>query len=237
MSRAFASMARSWSSSCGVLALKKGSMSRPQTRAGGNGTGTVPCRSVQCSTLRTPPRSCSSRSSASATGHRPMTGCSSPCDWASAMAPGGSSTAGMQPRHQIGRQQRRVAGRRHDPARVGRIGRRPAHAGQHAGERADEAVDRVGHDRQPEGRKARGIAVGIDDHGADLGPQPADDVGQHGPAGELEQPLVAAAHAARLAAGEHHARHVRPARSSQHLECLLADRGRSDRSRSHRRRR
>src|SRR5215831_16031285 len=83
-----ANMVRSWSSSSGVLALKKGSMSRPHTRMGGNGTAMVPCRSVQVSTLRTPARSCSSRSSASATGHRPMTGWSSPCDCASAMAPG-----------------------------------------------------------------------------------------------------------------------------------------------------
>ena len=53
-----ASIARSWSSSCGVLALKNGSISRPQTRAGRNGTATVPWRSVQCRTLRTPVPSC-----------------------------------------------------------------------------------------------------------------------------------------------------------------------------------
>src|SRR5438876_592733 len=41
----FDSIVRNWPNSCGVLALKNGSMSRPQTRAGGNGTGTVPCRS------------------------------------------------------------------------------------------------------------------------------------------------------------------------------------------------
>src|SRR5262245_14030757 len=71
---ALESMERSWSSSCGVLALKKGSMSMPHTCAGGNGTGTVPCRSVQSRTLRTPDESCASRSSASATGHSPITG-------------------------------------------------------------------------------------------------------------------------------------------------------------------
>ena len=48
-----------------------------------------------------------------------------------------------------------------------------------------------------EGRKARGIAVGIDDHGADLGRSRQTTWLQHGLAGELEQPLVAAAHAPR----------------------------------------
>ena len=212
-------MARSWSSSCGVLALKKGSMSMPHTRAGGNGTGTVPCRSVQCSTLRTPACSCASRSSASATGHRPMTGCSSPCDWASAMAPGRSSTAAMSCATRSRRQQGRVAGGRHDPAGGGCMGRRPAHARQHAGQRADEAANRVRYHRQTEGRKALRIAVGVDHHGADLGAEPADDVAQHGPAGQLQEPLVAAAHAPRLAAGQQHAGDVA---TSAHLKTSKA---------------
>src|SRR5262245_19352132 len=86
-----ASSSRRLASSSGVLALKNGSRSTPPIRTSGNGTGTVPWRSVQASTLRTPTASCASRSSASATGHRPITGCSSPDDWASAMAPGRSS--------------------------------------------------------------------------------------------------------------------------------------------------
>ena len=49
---------------------------RPRCRAG-------PSSAAPCARR---PASCSSRSSASATGHRPITGCSSPCDWASAMA-------------------------------------------------------------------------------------------------------------------------------------------------------
>src|SRR5262245_7558766 len=48
-------------------------------------TPTVPCRSVHASTLRTPWRSCSSRSAASATGHRPITGCRVPLERASAI--------------------------------------------------------------------------------------------------------------------------------------------------------
>ena len=73
------------------------------------GTATVPCRSVQCRTLRTPPRSCSSRSSASATGHRPITGCSSPSDAPARWRPGRSRSPASSRCDQIGRQQRRVA--------------------------------------------------------------------------------------------------------------------------------
>ena len=204
----WATSARSSASSCGVLALKNGSISTPPMRTGANGTGIVPCRSVQCSTLRTPCASCASRSSASATGQRPITGCSSPCDWASGMARSRPPAAVQQAGDEVRGEERRVAGGGCDPARRGRVGGRPAHAGEDAGERADEAFNRVGDDGQAELGEAGRIAVGVDGDAADLGPQAIEDVLQHGLAGEVEQALVAAAHAPRLPAGEDDARDV-----------------------------
>src|SRR5262245_34487606 len=85
--------ARKASSSAGVLALKNGSISTPARRAGAKSTATVPWRPVQSRTLRTPPASAASRSAASATGHRPITGCSSPLERASAILPLPPATA------------------------------------------------------------------------------------------------------------------------------------------------
>jgi hypothetical protein len=125
-------------------------------------------------------------------------------------------------RHQIARQQRRIAGCRHDPARVRCVAGRPAHAGQHPGQRADEAFDRVGHHRQREGCKAPRITVGVDDGRGNLRGQPVDDVAQHRLARQLEQALVTAAHPPRPATRQNHARHGRSCMLTGLLQCMAS---------------
>src|SRR5690606_3743561 len=60
-------------------------------------------------------------------------------------------------------------------------------------------------DRQAEGGKARGIAVGVERQPVDLRLQPLDHMRQQRLAAERAQALVAPAHALRLAAGEYNA--------------------------------
>ena len=57
----------------------------------------------------------------------------------------------------------------------------------------------------PNDGKARGIAVGVEDQPVALRLQPRDHAIENGAAGDLAHRLVAAAHAAREAAGEQHA--------------------------------
>ena len=112
---------------------------------------------------------------------------------------------GMQPSGQVRRQEGCVRRDRQDPARVRRVGGRPGHPGQHAGERAGLAGQQIGGDRQAEAGEARRIAVGVQDQPADLRRDPLDGMGKQRPSGERAQALVAAAHAARPAAGKQNA--------------------------------
>ena len=106
---------------------------------------------------------------------------------------------------QVRRQERRVRRSRQDPARVRRVGGGPGHAGQDTGKRAGLAGQDVGGDRQAEGSEAARIAVGVQDQTADLRRDPLDRMGEQRPAGEPAQAFVAAAHAARPAAGKQNA--------------------------------
>ncbi len=177
-------------------------------RTGANGTGIVPCRSVQCSTLRTPLRELRLEVVGERDGPQPDHRVQLAVrlgERNGSLALGGG---GQQTGDEVRGKERRVAGRGCDPARRGRVGGRPAHAGEDAGERADEAFNRVGDDGQAELGEAGRIAVGVDGDPPDLGPQAIEDVLQHGLAGEVEQALVAAAHAPRLPAGQDDARDV-----------------------------
>ena len=172
----------------------------------GKSTATVPCRSVQCSTLRTPASSCGLQVVGKSDRPQPdhgmhLAGRSRQRDGSCARR-----YRSREPRYEIERQHRRIAGDGDDPARGRSIAGRPAHARQNARQRTDKARDGIGNDGKSEGGKALRIAVGVDGHAADLRRQPIDDMAQHGLAGQLEQPLVATAHAARLAAGQDDAR-------------------------------
>src|SRR5262245_55140169 len=71
-----------------------------------------------------------------------------------------------------------------------------------AGERPGETGNAIGDDRETERGEARGIAIGADDHGSDLRLKALDDAGEDRPPPKHPQTFVAAAHAARSAAGE-----------------------------------
>ena len=103
--------------------------------------------------------------------------------------------------------------------RGGVLGSGPVQAGQESGKRAFALERTVGEYRQAEAGEARGVAVGADGDGSRLGAECRDHAGQHGGSADIEQRLVAATHAAGLAAGEdegggrtralHAARHTR----------------------------
>ena len=80
--------------------------------------------------------------------------------------------------------------------------RRPVEPGEHPGQGPGEARHRVGHYRQSVRGETLGIAVGVDGHRADLRAKAGDDALEEGAAVELDQALVAAAHAPGEAAGE-----------------------------------
>ena len=73
------------------------------------------------------------------------------------------------------------------------------------GEWSRLAFEAIFDHRQVKRRKPRHIAIGIDDEVRDLRPQTIDDVREHRLASERQQAFVAAAHAARSAAGEQNA--------------------------------
>ena len=65
-----------------------------------------------------------------------------------------------------------------------------------AGKRSGKASHAVSDDRKAKMRKARGLAIGIDDKIGDLRLQAIDDVGEDRSAAERQQAFVAAAHPA-----------------------------------------
>ena len=73
------------------------------------------------------------------------------------------------------------------------------------GEWARTAYDPIGDDRQPEASKARWLIIGVNRERGDLRLEPRDDMGKNGLPGERRETFIAAARAARSAAGEHHA--------------------------------
>ena len=114
-----------------------------------------------------------------------------------------ASAAGIQePRGEVGREKGGVARHADDEAGPGRRSLSPAQAGEHAGERPGEALDRVGDHRQAELGEARRVAVGVEHHRADLRLKPLQHMGEHRPAGQGPQRLVAAAHAGGAPAGK-----------------------------------
>ncbi len=74
-----------------------------------------------------------------------------------------------------------------------------------SGERSRLTFDAIVDHRQVKRRKPRDISIGIDDEVGDLRPQTLDDVSEDWSAPERQQAFVAAAHAARSAAGEKNA--------------------------------
>ena len=67
------------------------------------------------------------------------------------------------------------------------------------------AAKAVCNDWQVKCREPSEIAIGIDDEIRDLGAQTIDDMSENRPTGERQQAFVAAAHAARSAAGKQYA--------------------------------
>jgi hypothetical protein len=102
-----------------------------------------------------------------------------------------------QARHEVGREQRRVARDGDDPLRAGLL-----QAGEEAGERPRE----VGQGVRPHGDAERfvggQVAVGVDQHLADLRLQPQQGVHRQRHAVEVLQALVDPAHAGAAAAGQ-----------------------------------
>ena len=120
----------------------------------------------------------------------------------------------MQPRHQIARQERAIGRGAQDELYLGPVRRSPVERRQNAGERSGKIGDAVGNDRQAERRKARGIAIGVEDEAVALRLQPRDHAIEDGAAGDRAHRLVAAAHPPRQPAGEQHAGNFRVSRQS-----------------------
>jgi hypothetical protein len=101
---------------------------------------------------------------------------------------------------EIVRNERRVAGHGDDRCGVGTIHGGPGEPRLNARKRPLEVGQTIADNRPPERGEVGEIAIGADEHVGDLWFEPGDDVGQHWPATELSQGLVAATHAARPAA-------------------------------------
>ena len=82
------------------------------------------------------------------------------------------------------------------------VGAHPFQPGKNPREWPEESRHGIGDHRKTERCKARWIAVGADDQILDLRPRPRDGTREQRLSAEHEQRLVAAAHAAGLAAGE-----------------------------------
>jgi hypothetical protein len=104
---------------------------------------------------------------------------------------------------QVSRQKRTVAGSAQNPSRVGSVSRSPIEPGQDSGERAWIILHPISDDRQAEGCKARGIAIGAEKQAFALRREPCDDAGQNRLAANFAQRLIAAAHSPRQTARKH----------------------------------
>ncbi len=100
------------------------------------------------------------------------------------------------------RQERAVAGHADDPREVRPVGRGPVEAGENAGERAGEIRHAVRHHGQANAGEAGRIAVGVENDARARRAQQRQHAVENGDAADRHQRLVAAAHAARQAAGE-----------------------------------
>jgi hypothetical protein len=110
-----------------------------------------------------------------------------------------------QPNNQVGGQKRDITGNGDDVANIRRMQQGPAHAGEDACQRPRVTGYDVLYHRQPQRHETPRITVGIEDQPADLWPQPTDNAAEHGFTTNVEQPLVATAHAARQPAGKNDA--------------------------------
>ena len=107
----------------------------------------------------------------------------------------------MQPDNEIARQERTVGGGAQHPRDVRPVGCGPVQRGEDAGERPREIGHVIGHDRQSERGKARGIAIGVEDQRAALRLQPRNDARQDRASADHAHRLVAAPHSAGQTAG------------------------------------
>ena len=108
-----------------------------------------------------------------------------------------------EPRHEIHRDERRIAGDGDDERAA-----RGRHSRVQSGERTGEAADGIGHHRITHRAVALRILVGVDQHVADLRGEAREHVRDHRLAVQLDQPLVDSAHPAPQAAGQDDARDV-----------------------------
>src|ERR1700675_574493 len=104
--------------------------------------------------------------------------------------------------HEIGGKEGGIGGDGDYLTGAGRVHLSPFTSRMDAGKGSGKASHAVSDDRKVKVRKARGLAIGIDDKIGDLRLQPLDDVGEDRAAAERLQPFVAAAHPARSAAGK-----------------------------------
>ena len=79
---------------------------------------------------------------------------------------------------------------------AGTVGLDPLKSRMDTGQRPGKACHTVGDDRQAKSRKARGLAVSIDDNIGNLRPQASDDRGKDRSACQRQQAFVAASHPA-----------------------------------------
>ena len=117
----------------------------------------------------------------------------------------GGAARRVQSRHQIGRQERAVARHACHPFALRRMRRRPIEPGENAGKRPGKIRHAIGHDRQTGIGKAGRVAVGVDHKARALRRHASEHPLQDSDAADRDACLVAAAHAARQAAGEHQA--------------------------------
>jgi hypothetical protein len=111
----------------------------------------------------------------------------------------------IETRNEIAGQEWAVGGSAQNELNIGPVGRGPVQRCENAGKRARKIGNAIGDDRQAERRKARGIAIGIEDEPISLRLEQRDHAVENGAAADPAHRFVAATHPPCKAAGEQYA--------------------------------
>ena len=113
-----------------------------------------------------------------------------------------------EPAHQIGGKEGRVGGDGDDEAALRPVRLGPGEAGMNACKRPHLAGEKIREPAAIQTPRSGRIVIGVEHDLGDLRAQALDDMGEQRPPAKRQQRLVAAAHAARFAAGKHDPDHA-----------------------------
>src|SRR5258708_2576930 len=107
---------------------------------------------------------------------------------------------GNQSLHHVLREERTVAGKAGEPARVGAVRAHPFEAAEDSGQRPQESADAIGDHLASQSVETLQVAIRIDDEFIDLRPRACNRAFDESLAAQFQERFVRAAHAPRLAA-------------------------------------